>query len=94
MIVCRTADLPLLERLRCNANLTFAQAIEAGHASEETKRRAWELEKQQVSEINRVRRDQEKTSKSKDSLTVLITDDMIKKCKFCSSSHQRGNCSA
>ena len=94
MIVCGTAYLPLRERLLCNANLTLARAIEAGHASEETKRHARELEKQQVSEINRVRSDQEKTSKTKDSLTVLITDDMIKKCKFCSGSHQRGNCPA
>ena len=67
MIVCGTADLPLRERLLRNADLTLAEAIGAGHASEETRRHARELEKQQVSEINRVRHDQEKTSKTKDS---------------------------
>ena len=60
-----------------NADLTLAKATEAGHASEETKRHARELEKQQVSEINRVRHDQEKTSKTKDSRNSSYhSDDM------------------
>ena len=95
MIVCGTTDPLLRERLLRNADLTLTKAIEAGHASEETKRHAKKLEKQQVSEINRVRHDKEKSSKSKDSRNSSNhSDDMIKKCKFCSGSHQRGNCPA
>ena len=95
MIVCGTADPTLRERLLRNADLTLAKAIEAGHASEETKRHAKELEKHQVSEVNRVRHDKEKSSKTKESHNRSHhSDDMIKKCKFCSGSHQRGNCPA
>ena len=74
MIVCGTADPSLRERLLRNADLTLAKAIEAGHASEETKRHAKELEKHQVSEINRVRHDKEKKARRpKNRITVLTT---------------------
>ena len=78
MIVCGTADPSLRERLLRNADLTLAKAIEAGHASEETKRHAKELEKHQVSEINRVRHDKEKSSKTKESHNRSHhSDDMV-----------------
>ena len=83
MIVCATADSSLRERLLVrNADLTLAKAIEAGHASEK--------------EINTVQHEKEKSSKTKDprKSSHHSDRDMIKKCKFCNSSHQRGNCPA
>ncbi|CAB4040204.1 Hypothetical predicted protein [Paramuricea clavata] len=91
MIVCGVADQSPRERLLRDADLTLAKAIDAGIAAEETKRHAKELEKhQQSSDIHQVYHSKERKLKKSN----RAPDDVIKKCKFCNGSHQRGNCPA
>ncbi len=91
MIVCGVADPSLRERLLRDAELTLEKAVAVGHAAEETRRHAKELRSYQdnidVHNVNRrMRKEQRKYDKDRQS---KYENDLIKKCKFCNSTHTR-----
>eukprot|EP00794_Sanderia_malayensis_P014552 gene14552-16054_t len=96
MIVCGVADPSLRERLLRDAELTLEKAVAAGHAAEETRRHAKELRSYQdnidIHNVNRrMRKEQRKYDTDRQS---KYENDLIKKCKFCNSTHPRGKCPA
>ena len=99
MIVCGVNDRSLRERLLRDADLTLEKAIAAGHAAEETKRHAKELRSYQdnadVHKVNRrMGKEHKKHDKDKHIKQNKYENDIVKKCKFCNSTHLHGNCPA
>ena len=100
MIVCGVIDNSLRERLLRDADLTLDKAIASGHAAEETRLHAKELNSFQNNvEVNKVSRKQgydvrKKTTSNKFDKQSKRSWDVIKRCKFCNSTHNRGQCPA
>ena len=100
MIVCGVIDNSLRERLLRDADLTLDKAIASGHAAEETRLHAKELNSFQNNvEVNKVSRKQgydvrKKTTSNKFDKQSKKSWDVIKRCKFCNSTHNGGQCPA
>ena len=99
MIVCGVTDRSLHERLLRDAERTLEKAITAGHGAEETKRHAKEVRSYQdntdIHKVNRrMAKEHKKHDKDKNVTQNKYENDILKKCKFCSSTHLRGNCPA
>ena len=100
MIVCGVIDNSLRERLLRDADLTLDKAIASGHAAEETRLHAKELNSFQNNvEVNKVSRKQgydvrKKTTSNELDKQSRKSWDVIKRCKFCNSTHNRGQCPA
>ena len=91
MIVCGTNNNAFRERLLREFDLTPSRAISAGHAAEETWKHACEILQFQsgadLHKINKLRKPHHQVPNEK-------SKEIIKKCKFCNSSHPRGKCPA
>ena len=90
IIVCDTNDNSLREHLLCESELTLPKAIYTGHAAEETCKHAHKiLKSNETIDLHKI----SKHSKCR-SVTSAQTTGIIKKCKFCESSHYLGKCPA
>ena len=91
MIVCGTKDNSLRERLLRETDLTLSRAISAGHAAEETRKHAREIQSSNpTADLHRIH----KHEKFRKNPNTENSKDFIKKCKFCDKSHPRGKCPA
>ena len=100
MIVCGVIDNSLRERLLRDADLTLEKAIASGHAAEETRLHAKELNSfQKNADVNKISKkhviaSRRKTPSNKHEKQSKSSWDVIKRCKFCNSTHNRGHCPA
>ena len=100
MIVCGVIDNSLRERLLRDADLALENAIASGHAAEETRPHAKELNSfQKNADVNKISRKHIITSKKKTPSNTYDKQsksswDVIKRYKFCNSTHNRGQCPA
>ena len=92
MILCGTRDNSFRESLR-ECDLTLSKAISAGHVNEESCKRVGEILRSQLT-VNIDKIFKKKLSKSTQNTRNQNPRDLIKKCKYCDSSHPHGKCLA
>ena len=93
MIVCGTKNNSFRERLLRECDLTLSKAISTDHATEETRKHACKILRVQPSvDIDKIFK--KKLNKSNHNTPNQNTKEVIKKYKFCNSSHPRGKCPA
>ena len=89
---CGTNDNSLRESRLHESELTLPNAISAGYAAKEIHKNACKIKTKKSNEtiiLHKI----SKHSKSRGQ-TSTQAKEMIKKCKFCKSSHHRGKCPA
>ena len=97
IVICGIIDNRLRERLLREPDLSLEKTLQLGHAAEETKRHIKELQKQNETKafVDGVKKKHSAKSKPKFTSSSSGYDkSFIKNCKFCASSHKRGNCNA
>ena len=86
LIIIGLRDTKLQERLLSEPDIDLEQVCKRGQASEVTKQRA--------RTIQATNRETSSTNQLSDQNRSNVGKDLIKYCKFCSGTHNRGNCPA